>query len=456
MKNTGHSDRKAGFVKKASWNAVLNSIQTNLFIADMELNLVYMNDKAAESLEQHRAVIKQIFRLNIEEVLGGSIHRFHRDPARVEAILRDGFKLPHSARFSFGTVTLETRINALKDESGKQIGYIVNWEDVSQAEKLERERRLREEAAALTVSDASSGDLAAAATHCQSEELGELGQNLRELIRSYSTGMKSLQGTAKLVEDSSSKMATTADEVIKSSGSNAERVNQVTTSNTEVTDAMTAVAAAITELDQSIQDISRNATLGKETAEAASSQAENARKLVDRLESSSKDIRQVIDLIRNIADQTNLLALNATIEAARAGEAGKGFEVVAGEIKNLARETARATDQVGETIKRILGETEEVAVAIEEARRVILGVSEAQSGIASAVTEQAATTSELGGTVNMIAGNARNITESLQEVNSNIQQVQQGMEAMHGMISGFRQNSSEMKAFLGRYRLLED
>lgn len=109
----------------------LDALQTNVFVASLGLELVYMNTAARATLRSIEPQVRAVFGLGLDELLNGSIHRFHRDPARVEAILHREDALPHTASFTFGTVTLHTRINRLRDEAGTVVGYIVNWEDVS-------------------------------------------------------------------------------------------------------------------------------------------------------------------------------------------------------------------------------------------------------------------------------------------------------------------------------------
>ncbi|WP_432838754.1 methyl-accepting chemotaxis protein [Dactylosporangium sp. CA-092794] len=121
--------------------AVLDALQANVFVADPQLNLVYMNPKASQTMRMLTPEVQRVFNIGFTQVLGGSIHRFHKDPRRVEQILRDPAALPHDAAFTFGTVTLDTHINRIVGADGQTAGYVVAWEDIS--EKKASDERAR-------------------------------------------------------------------------------------------------------------------------------------------------------------------------------------------------------------------------------------------------------------------------------------------------------------------------
>jgi len=124
-------------------NSFVKSIQVNVFVADKELNLVYMNDYARKTLKSIEPAIKAVFQVSVADMEGASIHRFHRDPKRVEAILKTPLALPHKADFEFGGITLRTNINAVWDDSGQLEAYVVNWEDVTSRDQLEGSLNLK-------------------------------------------------------------------------------------------------------------------------------------------------------------------------------------------------------------------------------------------------------------------------------------------------------------------------
>ncbi len=173
------------------------------------------------------------------------------------------------------------------------------------------------------------------------------------------------------------------------------------------------VATAAEELSASIGEIGRQVETSSTVARSAADEAERTNAIVQELAHSSARIGEVVDLITDIANQTNLLALNATIEAARAGDAGKGFAVVAGEVKNLANQTARATEEIGQQISAVQESTRNVVTAIAQIVERIRELSQINATIASAVEEQAAAATE-------IARNVQQAAAGTQEVSSNI------------------------------------
>ncbi|MEV4280252.1 methyl-accepting chemotaxis protein [Actinoplanes xinjiangensis] len=176
------------------------------------------------------------------------------------------------------------------------------------------------------------------------------------------------------------------------------------------------VAAGTEEMGSAITEISRNAADAAQVATDAVAAARATSETINRLGESSAQIGDVIETITAIASQTNLLALNATIEAARAGESGKGFAVVASEVKDLAQETARATEKISQQIAAIQSDTGQAVTAIDEISRIIEQISDFQTTIASAVEQQSATTAEMSRGVSEAANGVTDIAANIASV----------------------------------------
>jgi len=230
---------------------------------------------------------------------------------------------------------------------------------------------------------------------------------------------EALRESGLLLTQVSSAMGATADET-------SMQANVVAVASEEVSRNVQTVAAGTEEMTASIREIAKSASEAARVATQAVKSAETTNLTVGKLGESSAEIGKVIKVITSIAQQTNLLALNATIEAARAGEAGKGFAVVANEVKELAKETAKATEDISQKIEAIQSATRGAVSAIDEIRIIIHQISEIQHTIASAVEEQTATTNEMSRNVAEAARGATEIAQNISGVAEGAQETTRG------------------------------
>jgi methyl-accepting chemotaxis protein len=206
-------------------------------------------------------------------------------------------------------------------------------------------------------------------------------------------------------------------------------------------------------MGSSIKDIAKNATEAAKIATSAVKVAESTNVTVGKLGDSSAEIGQVIKVITSIAQQTNLLALNATIEAARAGEAGKGFAVVANEVKELAKETAKATEDISRKIEAIQTDTKAAVDAIGSISAVINQINDISSTIATAVEEQNATTNEMSRNVGEAAHGSGEITKNIGGVAEASQSTARGATDTQKAVEQLVEMSAQLRGLVGQFKI---
>jgi methyl-accepting chemotaxis protein len=239
----------------------------------------------------------------------------------------------------------------------------------------------------------------------------------------YATDVTQLRETLREISGNATALASASEElsaVSRQLNANAEETSAqasvVSAASEQVSRNVVTVATGVEEMGASIREIATNAAEAARVASNAVQVAAATNGTVAKLGESSADIGKVVKVITSIAQQTNLLALNATIEAARAGEAGKGFAVVANEVKELAKETAKATEDISQKIEAIQADTRSAVSAIKEIGDIINRIADIQSTIASAVEEQTATTNEIGRNVSEAAKGSAEIAQNISAV----------------------------------------
>jgi methyl-accepting chemotaxis protein len=243
-----------------------------------------------------------------------------------------------------------------------------------------------------------------------SKHLGDyrkIVQGVNQTLEAIAAPLKSTAENASTLATSSEELTAVSQVMASTAEETAVQANVVSAASEQVSRNVASVATASEEMQASIREISKNANDSARVAKNAVSMAHSTNDTMKKLGQSSQEIGNVIKVITSIAQQTNLLALNATIEAARAGEAGKGFAVVANEVKELAKQTAKATEEISQKIEAIQCDTKGAVTAIEEIGSIINQINDISNSIASAVEEQTVTTNEIG----------RSVTEAAQGVN---------------------------------------
>lgn len=282
--------------------------------------------------------------------------------------------------------------------------------------------------------------------------MGRIASGFNSLIRSLRGSVDSMSaGSGSLVE-SSSMLRRVGDEMGANATETANQAKYLSAASQQMSNNVQSVASSIGQLKLAVEEISQNTTEAATVASTAVVVAQGTNETVSKLGESSAEIGDVVKLITSIAEQTNLLALNATIEAARAGEAGKGFAVVANEVKELAKQTAKATDEIGHRVEAIRSDSHGAVEAIEKITSTIAQISEYQNSIATAVEEQTAMTQEIGRSVSDAADGSLEIAKNIEAVSGTAHGTSEGVQEMLDTVESLVSVSDDLEAAVGRLR----
>ena len=251
-------------------------------------------------------------------------------------------------------------------------------------------------------------------------------QGVNQTLEAIVEPLKATAENASTLASSSEELTAVSQQMAGNAEETAVQANVVSAASEQVSRNVASVATASEEMQASIREIAKNANDSARVAKNAVTVAHSTNETMKKLGQSSQEIGNVIKVITSIAQQTNLLALNATIEAARAGEAGKGFAVVANEVKELAKQTAKATEEISQKIEAIQGVTKGAVTAIEEIGTIINQINDISNSIASAVEEQTVTTNEIGRSVTEAAQGVSDIAKNISGVATAARNTTQG------------------------------
>ncbi len=391
------TEQKKTDARAAGLLAMIENMPVNVLICDPGTSII---NYANLSSQKEMRALAQYLPFGADALVGKDISRLETNPESFRTQMSDPARLPTIRLVKLGETTLKLSLSAINDTNGRYIGNMVIWEDVS--EQIHLAERVRQMASIVA-------------------------------------------GASSEMENTAQHMSQTAQTATSQSSAAADSI-QNATKNVRM------VSQAAEELSQSIEEISRQVKESSRISNNAVEEAERTNSTVQSLSRASSRIGDVVKLIHDIAGQTNLLALNATIEAARAGEAGKGFAVVASEVKNLANQTAAATEEITSQISEMQASTDQAVHAIATIRKTIDGLFDIATAISASVEQQGSATREIAENISSAASDTEKVASNITGVRDSSNKVGQGvsdvLDAAAALVMESRSMEQEIDEFI--------
>ncbi len=367
-------------------------------------------------------------------------------------------------------VWIQASYNPIMDLNGKPFKVVKYATDITQQVKTknevvqsaEREKLAAEElkhkvdSILVVVSAATQGDLTQEIEVQGTDAIGQMGAGLSKFFTDLRQSIGSIGGSTVSLSSAAEELTSVSQQMSANAEETSAQTKVVSSAAAQVNQNLQTVATGAEEMGASIKEIAKNASEAAKIATSAVKVAETATATVSKLGDSSTEIGQVIKVITSIAQQTNLLALNATIEAARAGEAGKGFAVVANEVKELAKETAKATEDISRKIEAIQTDTKAAVDAIASISEVINQVNGISNTIATAVEEQNATTNEMARNVSEAAHGSGEITSNIAGVAQAAESTSRGAGDTQKAAQQLVETSAELRRLVEQFKIKDE
>jgi methyl-accepting chemotaxis protein len=387
------TDRIAQEREAALKSSMVEGVPINLMTCDLQGVITYLNPAAIQTLES----IEDQLPCKASQVVGQPFDIFHKDPSFQQGLLRNsGQNFPRKAKLDYKGIILDLTAVLIRDQNGEGIGLQASWSVITDQEKMSR--GIGENASRVS---SSSTQLSAQAN--------EMSQNVQDILNDVG-----------LASEKSGNMRLQMDEVM----------------------------GATEEMNAAINEISKGASESARIASEAVDCSNETNEIMKGLEESSREISNVTKAISSVAQQTNLLALNATIEAARAGEAGKGFAVVASEVKELAKETRTATDDITKKVENIQSSTTKAFEAIMKVADIIGRINEISGTTASSVEAQSVTTAEMAKIISGLNSETSEISDLMERTQGSVDSLANGVKDNASASEALSRSAEELNGLI--------
>lgn len=350
-------------------------------------------------------------------------------------------------------IWIQASYNPIFDADGRPSKVVKFATDITEAVLAREDLKAKVGKILTVVNAAASGDLTRSIDVLGDDPIGQMGRGLSEFFTDLRTSISSIAENATSLAGASEELSSVSTQMSSNAEETAGQANTVSNVSDEVSRNVQTVATGVEELNAAIREIAKNASNAATVSQTAVTVANATNNTIAKLGESSAEIGKVVKVITSIAEQTNLLALNATIEAARAGEAGKGFAVVANEVKELAKETAKATEDISQKIDAIQSDTGGAVEAIRQISEVIDEINDISTTIASAVEEQTATANEMGRNVDEAARGSNEIAQNITTVARAAEQTNEGAGHTQVAAGELSQMAARLQTLVSRFKI---
>ncbi|MGQ7846922.1 methyl-accepting chemotaxis protein [Granulosicoccus sp. 3-233] len=405
-------------------SAIITQSRVPMLLLGQDGRITFANPAAVAELKELHA------QGHLAECLvsGSALASGGESMAEVVRLASDPERLPRSVRTVVGTQVLQMDIEAIRRGDSEQSLALLSWKNITLDLAMQRDLSAKTEADARytchlndlveqisdVVQAASAGNLSGSIAANENESLNGIADTINEFLAILNRDFIAIQRHADELVTRAMELRSSSGQIENSAGESNTQCMDVAENAESVSGLMRGASVTTEEMNASINEISANTSRADRMSGEAVSLASGTHEAMQQLFASSNGIGSVLKMITSIAEQTNLLALNATIEAARAGEAGKGFAVVANEVKELAKQTANATDEIGERIGSIQDNSNSAVKAIAGIHEIIHEISEYQTTVATAMLQQSAASREMSKTVQRTADTSDTMHMGLQ------------------------------------------